>query len=354
MKNKIGIALIAVLFVASSAAAATGYIYDSKRVEKNPNLPNNENKITYEYYLEDELQEQMPVNPDITNEDGTVTKDNVYRFSRYVCTNDVTGEFNNETWTFTPSEEKESNCSLYFVNSFYDVTLDVRGGVAADVNPIKVERESDRDFIITPDEGHEFKEVTCTNGKEAKWDQSTNTLNISAITENLACTVIFGTQDLKVDITVKNGNGTTTETAGYGESVSAIVQPSEGYGNPKIECTNNQQATFADNKLSIEKLTDSTKCTVTFSEAAPSTYKLSIINIPNEVTITQGSNGQDIQEGKDGGFTLKPADGYDLALDCGGVAPSSTTVNSDGSITYNFLAIKNNITCSVTASLKTN
>ncbi|UKI57209.1 MAG: hypothetical protein L6V81_07480 [Clostridium sp.] len=44
-----------------------------------------------------------------------------------------------------------------------------------------------------------------------------------------------------MDVTVVNGKGTTTETAKYGESISAIVEPNEGYQNPKLECTNDQK-----------------------------------------------------------------------------------------------------------------
>ena len=48
---------------------------------------------------------------------------------------------------------------------------------------------------------------------------------------------------------------------------------------------------------------------------------------------------------------LKPVeDGYEIKLDCGGVKPSDIQVEENGVITYTFLAINTNITCSVTTT----
>ena len=79
-----------------------------------------------------------------------------------------------------------------------------------------------------------------------------------------------------MDLNVKNGQGSTTENAKYGESVSAVVEANEGYDSPKIECTNNQEPTLENNRLTIEKLTDNTTCTVTFNKVKETKYKLTI------------------------------------------------------------------------------
>ena len=57
--------------------------------------------------------------------------------------------------------------------------------------------------------------------------------------------------------------------------------------------------------------------------------------------------------GKDGKFTLKPAEGYEISLSCSdSVKPSKEEPEEDGSITYTFLSMSKNVTCSVTATEK--
>ena len=117
MKNKFGIVVTSILFLASSAAAATGYMYSKEgNVDKTTNNDNNKNTITYEYYLDDVKQDAMPQKEELLDEFGNPTGTNKYMFSRFSCTNNVSGTFDEENWKFTPESEKESVCSLYFVN----------------------------------------------------------------------------------------------------------------------------------------------------------------------------------------------------------------------------------------------
>lgn len=57
----------------------------------------------------------MPINEKTTDENGVETINELYTFSRFTCTNDVTGDFDTKEWKFLPKNEEESTCELYFV-----------------------------------------------------------------------------------------------------------------------------------------------------------------------------------------------------------------------------------------------
>ena len=343
MKNKPIIIVLAVLFVLSSTAAVIGILNKDKvsQVDQPPVVE--AKKPTFEYYVEDELVEEMPVN----------SEDAEYNFSKYICENNMSIDFNDEEWTYNVINETQGSCKLYFVKKHYEVTITATNGLidGTDADKIfKVERLTDGQFNIIPNEGYEYKETTCANDKEALFDKSTNTLTITSVSENIACKVDFEKRNLRIDITVKNGKGTTTEYKDYGESFTAIIQPDDGFEKEQIKCTNDQEFTYGDNKLTIPKVTENTQCTVTFSKAPAVTYNLKIDNLPEQVIITAGNMEQTIISGKDGKFSLKVEDGYEIKLDCGGVKPSDIQVEENGVITYTFLAINTNITCSVTTT----
>lgn len=351
--KKFGIALLVIIDIALFACGITGYIYNGKRVEPEPEKPvEKPQEVKYRYYLEDVEQDTMPQNETITNEDGTTTTNVLYKLSNFACSNGNSGEWNENTWTFTPTEIKDSECSLYFVKSKYEVTLTITNGTESEDNLKFIDRETNGVFGITPNEGYEFQEATCSDNKEATWNAANNTLEINAITKDVTCKVVFGIQNLTLDVTVTNGKGNTTETAKYGDSISAIVEPNTGYENPTVTCTNDQIATFDNNKITIEKLTKSTKCKVTFKKVQLEKFNLKIDTLPDTIKITAGSNSQEIESGKTGTFTLKADEGFEIDnISCGGITPSKETL-ADGSIKYSFIGMTSNITCSVTAKVK--
>ena len=338
MRNKPIIFILGFLFILSTSAGVIGYLNKDK-YNKEPQTPKVE--IKYEYYIEGSKVENIPSN-----------ENNEYIFSRYECDNEISGSFDNEKWSFTPNEEKNGTCKLYFVNAFYEVTLSATNGVVSETNNLKVKREEDGQFEIIPNEGYEFKEVVCSNNKEAIYDISTNTLNINVIMENVACKVTFEIKNLKLDLTVKNGKGNTTEYANYGENISTIVEPNDGYEKPTITCTNEQEYTYLNNNFSIPRITDNTKCTVTFKKTPIVTYKLLLKDIDENVKITAGSTEQSIVSGKDGRFTLLPNEGYEVEINCGDIQPSKVETDPNGSITYTFLQMSKDITCNVTSKEK--
>lgn len=353
MKNKGMLTLLVILFIIAAGCGGVGFYYSSNRVTEEKPKPVEEPvtaKISYLYYLEETKVDEMPKNDVTTAEDGTETTNVKYKFSRFSCTNDLTGSFNEDTWEFTPAEQKDSVCSLYFVNAKYNVTLTVVNGQTDGDNTKEVEREQNGKFKIIPDAGYEFKEAQCSpDDKAASWDSSDSTININAITSDVMCKVTFGIKELTAKITVVNGTGNTTEKAKYGESVSAIVSANDGYEKPKIECTNKQTATFENNKISIQKLTDNTECKITFNAVPITKYKLTF-ELPQQVTVVSGNLTQEIESGKDGTITLQTDSSYTHSLDCGGVSPSKSEDINATTRKYTFLAIKNNITCKVTAT----
>ncbi len=348
MNNKLITMILAVLFIISTVCGTLGYV----NKDKTPDTPVTPEPIkeetTYEFYLEEQLVAEMPTN----------TEEEKYEFSKSLCDNNMQLTFDNESWTYIVDQEKTGVCRLYFVKAQYDVTLTVTNGLINGTdasNVFKVDRLTDGQFNIIPNEGYEYtKNATCSNDKEALFDKSTNTLTITSVSEDVACKIDFEKRSLKVDINVQNGKGTTSEFKEYGETFTAVVQPDDGFEKAKIECSNKQEFTYADNKLTIQKLTNDTVCNVTFLKAPAVTYNLQINDLPEQVIITAGNTLQTIIAGKDGKFSIKVEEGYDVNLDCGGIKPSDVLVEPDGVITYTFLGVSSNITCQLTVTPKEN
>ena len=348
MKNKGLFIILLMLFLLSVAGAGIGFYEHNKVKPNNPNPETPQAKITYKYYLEDEEVQEMPGADKIMDELGNETDKYKYKFARYQCIdNTVTGQFNEDEWKFVPNVEKDTTCNLFFVNSTYEVTLTVTNGKADESNPKYIEREKDGEFKIIPSEGYKFESAQCSDDKTATWNEENNTLTINAIMKSVACKIVFEVKELKMDVTVVNGKGTTTETAKYGESISAIVEPNEGYQNPKLECTNDQKAEFKDNKITISKITDNTKCTLTFVEKPIKKYNIKITTLPDTITIVKGSTDNSVEEGKTGTFMLKGTTGVKPTIKCS-VEPSKTENTTEGYL-YTFLNVTKDITCEVTA-----
>lgn len=353
MKNKVPIYIVTVLLLTSLSASIIGLVQSNKK-QLTSSIASIKPKVTikYEYYLEDQLQEEMPKKEFVIDTEGNETDKVKYEFIRYTCTNNLTGVFDKENWEFKADKANvDTLCQLYFANTTYRANVTVTNGVA-EKDEILVEREGTANFVITPTEGYTYKSVTCSNNKETSWDESTKTLKIDVIMEDVACKVSFEIKELKVELSVTNGEGATSEKKKYGENVQLIVQPHDGFNNPEVKCTNGQVGLFQDNKFIIEKLTDNTSCSVSFKKIQPKTYKLIINSIPETVTITSGSKEQTIEEGKDAKISVKSNENEDLKISCvDSIVPTILEI-PDGTITYSFLSVNKDITCDITATPK--
>lgn len=349
MKNKGMLVLLLILFIIATAGGVIGYMESKKDNQEEINVP--KGKITFKYYLEDEEVQEMPVNEKTVDENGIETTNELYKFSRFVCSNDVTGDFNTDSWKFEPKEEKESICELYFVKAKYEVTITEPMNATLDQNnPKYIDREENGSFIITPNEGYEFASAMCSDNKQTSWDETKNALIINSITKDVSCKVEFKLKELAVNITVRNGEGTTTKNVKYGESITEVVTPKEGYDSPKIVCTNEQTGTFKENTFNIEKVTNNSNCTITFNKIPTKKYTFKV-EIPSIVTILKGSTNLEVEEGKDTDITFKVEEGYTMTLDCGDILPSTTEDVDSTTKKYTFKGVKNNISCKVSAKI---
>ncbi len=349
MKRKGTLIVLVILFLISAGCAGIGFYYSKNKPVEPIKPPEPEKgKVVYIYYLEDEKVNEIPKNTAVDEEGNEVVTD-TYTFSRFACTNDLTGTFDEEKWEFIPSDENiDSTCNLYFVHSKYSVTLTVVNGMPDENNPEYIVREENGSFKIIPDEGYEYKDSLCSDDKEVTWDEKTKSLLINAITKDIMCKVNFSIKTLSAKITVVNGTGNTTSEVKYGESVTAVVEANDGYEKPKVECTNKQTAIFENNKITIEKLTDNTECKITFTSVPVTRYTLKV-ELPSQVTVISGSTSQEIETGKDGTFTLQTDENYTSTINCGGVSPSTVDEINSTTKKYTFLAITKDITCKVTA-----
>lgn len=351
MKNKLLFVTLTILFIIFSICTVIGYT----QCVKNKDLNNNPNKtetnnIIFEYYLEDERVDQLP------KQDSTITlSDNIeekkYIFKRYNCTNNITGKFNENKWEFE-TNGKDGLCKLYFVNAKYEITFNVINGIQDEKNVTTIERETDGSFKMIPNEGFEFESVICANNKEATWDESTSTINISAITSDIACTVNFEKKELIINIDVINGKGTTTEKVLYGDAKSIVIEPNLGYNNPKIQCTNNQNATYDNQSLIFDKLTNNTTCTINFYKIVIPVYNVTIENIEDfasstDIKISNGINKVNkVNKGESFIFTITRLTDKIVNLNCGDVIPQESIIEN-GINKYEFLNINNDVTCNI-------
>ncbi len=340
--RKVLITILSICFLLTTTASIIGIIQNNKR--KNviiPEVP--KNVVTYEYYLENEIQEIMPRN--------SIDSEVKYVFSKYLCTNNLAGSFDTTLWKFTPSEDKEATCKLYFVKSQYEVTITTTNGLVKDDDDgiFKIPRESEGQFNVVPNEGYKYKNVVCSNGKEAVYDLSTNTLIINSVMEDIACKVNFEIMKFKAKINVTNGTGSTTETTKYGNDVNVIVKAKDGYENPTYKCSNGQSGSYKNNTFSIYKLTDNTTCNITFKKIPVEKFTLKLSNLPSSVTVVSGNTSQQVKKGTDGKISLKPNSGYNVNINCN-VKPSSSVTDPDGTVNYVFLNVSKDITCNVSSS----
>ena len=359
MKRKGILSLLIILFIACLAAGAAGYVQNKQG--KNTNKPDdNTPSIKYVYYLEDVevTKDEITNSSEFSGSEisGSVDGEKEFLFSSSSCTNGVTGSFNTDTWKFEPVELKESTCKLYFNKAKYEITLTITNGELEEGTDTFVKRGETGVFAIAPYEGYEFDTYTCSNNKEAAWDKINSKLTISAITEDVACKVVFKTRTLRMNLTVVNGTGSTSENVEYGKQVTAIISPNTGFENPVIKCTNDQQSKYSSNTITIEKLTNDTECTVTYAAVKVEEFTLTISYLPDTINITAGSQSQKVVKGANGSFALTPNSGYSIgSYICNKTGTPAELVypttedGSNGTKIYKFNSMTKNITCSFTA-----
>ena len=266
-----------VLIALTSVCLCLGTIglLDNKKNGTPNNKPQRNYQVTYKYYLNDVEVSQMPTNATMISEEEEVSSssekqqldvEKLYAFHTYSCTNNVTGTWNDETWTFTHSNTADATCSLYFVTTYNTVRVEATNAKITSEKEMKITRGQDAVVKITPNEGYAFDKATCTNEEVADWDNDAKELIVRSVTLETTCNAEFKMSKFNVETQVNNGTGTTKVEYEYGKKVEINTIPAEEYGDPEIVCTNDQKGTWKDNTFTIEKLTNNTKCTITFKK----------------------------------------------------------------------------------------
>lgn len=351
-KQKIIIISLSILSILFISCGIFGFILHKKQTTPTPNVkPENtkQNGITYKYYLENEETNKMPENTIITNEDGSTMSDDSYIFKKYSCTNNINGEFDSENWKFIPEKETNETCSLYFVKAKYNIKLNLSNAIEDEGNTNIIERENNAVFKIIPNEGYIFKEITCSNNKEAKWNEKNKTVELDVIMQDTECNVTFEKQQFKINLTVKNGTGSITENVYYGDNKAIIVTPNKDFKNATLSCTNDQTVTFDNNTIFFEKITNNTTCTLTFKKETIVHYTLTMEDITNNENISLVSeNVQTIKANETGTIILRTNQKDIPQLNCGDVIPMKKEIESTENaktIEYTFREMKSDITC---------
>lgn len=342
MKNKLLVVVLCIFFILSSVCAIIGFINYEEEVIIDDIPPKDE--IIYEYYIEDALTDKLPSRDD-------------YIFSKFVCTDNIKAEFDEDKWEFIPEINKKATCQLYFVKKVYETTVTVSNGIVNEEKNTKmVDREGGVTYSITPNEGYAFDTASCSDNKEVKWDASTNTLTIDSITKDVACKLVFSVTKLKFTIMVdtESGTGSDEGTYNYGDSITSVVKPKSGYDGtePQITCSNNQVATYDVEKyiLSIEKLTNNTKCSVKFKKTPVKVYTFKL-ELEDGITITTGGDlitGIKVSEGSSENFTLRVENGKKPNVNCNGKLASSVDKVDENNYSFEYLDITSDMTCKVT------
>ena len=147
------------------------------------------------------------------------------------------------------------------------------------IKAYELETEGGYEYSKTlPESGYSYHHTEC-NGTKVKeenvtYNEETKTFNINGITEQNNCKFYFNKngeeiiRTYEVQVTVLNGTieGETRKVVRSNENTTFSLNPTDGYGNPTVTCTNNQTGSVTNNTLTVSNVTNDTVCTVEFKE----------------------------------------------------------------------------------------
>ena len=343
------------LIVVCLGCGTIGFLESNKTDADKPNKENKDYKVVYRYYLdgeevEEEIKQEYIDNP---NEEFEGAEEEIpsYTYEKYICSNNVTGEWDEENWEFKPELTANTTCRLYFIRNIHQVTFKANNGTLPNnqLEEIKtIELNKEGIINITPKEGHKFDTVICTNEIIAEYNEETKDLTVKNVIKDGICTISFGISDYTAE--VKASNGTVSEdkkSARFGGTLTFDVTPSENYQFDKVICTNDQNASYNDGKLTITGITNDTVCTVQF-KSIKFAVNLEVIN--GKLT-SKSPSPQTTGEGGTVSFEIEANEGYQITgaiPDCG--ANVKTELSGNAVFVYN---VKNDLTCKITLPKKT-
>lgn len=316
-KTKILIILLAISILICLSLGGLGYYTSTKSTANNNNSNGSKYEITMMYYLNGtEKLTEMPAN----------SNESLYKFDKYVCTNKVTGTWDEENWKFSVQKTADATCKLYFVSAVYNVDLNITNAELDEKSTTAVDSNADGVFQITADEGYTFDSATCANEEEIFWDEETSELTVKTIKSDTSCDVAFKLKEYSVVVTVTNGKGAITTNIQHNQQFSTTVTPTSGYGNPTITCNNTDlgqsitAGTWKNNKYTMGAITANTKCVIEFEliNVIPVTYTLTIEIAPaGSATVTSPVT---VEDGQTVNVTINPIGNTKIGevTECGG------------------------------------
>lgn len=314
--NGKGVVIVLITLIIICLACGTiGFIESKKTDDTKPNK-NTNYKVTYRYYLDgeeiDDMLEQDYTEIENPDFEGATEETPNYAFEKYTCTNNVTGEFDEEKWEFKPDLTANSTCRLYFIKTLHTVTFKASNGKLpsgeAEEN-VTIGLDKERKINILGNDGYKFDKVECTNEIISTYDENTKDLTISNVKKDSICTISFKISDFTAEITAANGSvADPKKSTNYGGTVEFDVTPSENYKFSEVKCTNGQTGKYneASGKLTIAGLTNDTVCTIEFR---PIRYQVTL-EVVNGTILTTSQNPQSVAEGRTASFGINPNDGY--------------------------------------------
>ena len=149
------------------------------------------------------------------------------------------------------------------------------------IKAYELETESGYEYSKTlPESGYSYHHTEC-NGTKVKeenvtYNEEAKTFNINGITEQNNCKFYFNKngeeiiRTYEVQVTVLNGTieGETRKVVRSNENTTFSLNPTDGYGNPTVTCTNNQTGNVTNNTLTVSNVTNDTVCTVEYIQTA--------------------------------------------------------------------------------------
>lgn len=238
---------LVILIVICIGLGIFGFYLNKNKKEEIKNI-----NIKYKYYINGKKVENLP------------GEDEGYQFDEYKCTNGVTGKWSEKKWEFKTKGDKSSTCKLYFVDREYEVEMIAPEGITISGDTLlKVKKEENAEFVMAVKEGISIKEVACTNDQTTKIEE--DKITVENVTDDTQCTIATEDAEYTVEAATIGGKVTNSkQQVKFGQNVVFKVTPNASKILDSVSCTNGQNGTYSNGNLIITKVTNNTKCTVTF------------------------------------------------------------------------------------------
>ena len=125
-------------------------------------------------------------------------------------------------------------------------------------------------------EGYEFQGWYLDESYEELAGQANDEYEVL---ENTTLYAKWGSRPYEVEVEVINGTADKDkQTVNYKEETAFVITGNEGYREPTVSCTNDQQGRIEEDSLIVSNVSNDTKCTVTYNDVDAPTIEISTTN----------------------------------------------------------------------------